>query len=141
MDPQVAKHYAILFPNFTFDRLLLLWWKSRRDSKYPASYSDNITIAMQVRQYYCMIWSMQCGFIKFIFPDHYRMWPTIRYNSMTGTMHGNLPRTEMKIEAHIFLSLALEEMAKSWRMYRNPWNTSLIVLFSYIWIEILTQLC
>jgi hypothetical protein len=47
MDPEVSRYYAILFPNFTFDRLLLLWFRSRRNNEYPEEFLNRIDHPMR----------------------------------------------------------------------------------------------
>lgn len=47
MDPEVSRAYAMLFPNFVFDRLLIMWWRSRRESDYPKGFINNLTEPMR----------------------------------------------------------------------------------------------
>jgi hypothetical protein len=51
LDVRISNDYATLFPNYFFDRLLLLWWRSHRDinndTNYPKVYVDSIDNAMR----------------------------------------------------------------------------------------------
>jgi hypothetical protein len=47
MDPNVSKYYGILFPNFTFDRLLLMWYLSRKNNNYPQDFINNFDQPMR----------------------------------------------------------------------------------------------
>jgi hypothetical protein len=51
LDVRISNDYATLFPNYFFDRLLLLWWRSHRDinndTNYPEGYVNSIDNAMR----------------------------------------------------------------------------------------------
>jgi hypothetical protein len=51
LDVRISNDYATLFPNYFFDRLLLLWWRSHRDTNndtnYPKGYVNSIDNAMR----------------------------------------------------------------------------------------------